>query len=157
MATKKAPRKGRKTTAKTTGALIPQPHGGALRNGGTNRGGTGRPPNVIRQGLREPIPVEVAKLEANVARIEALVAEFEALDRQHEGEPEDSKAALERSESRIRQFITLQERLMAARRELLEYRTRYGLGTVQANEHSGPDGSDIPVAITVTRRIVKAP
>lgn len=49
-----------KTTAKTTatrrsrvGALIPQPHGGALRNGGTNKGGTGRPPSIIRAELRE--------------------------------------------------------------------------------------------------------
>ena len=33
-----------KTTDKSTvGKLIPQPHGGALRNGGTNKGGTGRP------------------------------------------------------------------------------------------------------------------
>lgn len=28
--------------------LIPQPHGGALRNGGTNKGGTGRPPSEVR-------------------------------------------------------------------------------------------------------------
>jgi hypothetical protein len=39
-----------KTTAKTTaaGALIRQRHGGALRNGGTNRGGTGRPANKAK-------------------------------------------------------------------------------------------------------------
>lgn len=35
------------------GALIPQPHGGAIRNGGTNIGGTGRPPSAIRASLRE--------------------------------------------------------------------------------------------------------
>lgn len=47
----------RKTTAKSTGlpvgALIPQPHGGALRNGGTNAGGTGRPPNWWRERAAE--------------------------------------------------------------------------------------------------------
>lgn len=37
----------KKTTAKSTVPLIPQPHGGALKAGGTpgNKGGTGRPPN----------------------------------------------------------------------------------------------------------------
>lgn len=29
-----------------------QPHGGSLRRGGTNKGGTGRPPNLIRAELR---------------------------------------------------------------------------------------------------------
>lgn len=34
--------------------LAPQPHGGALRNGGTpgNKGGTGRPKNEIREAAR---------------------------------------------------------------------------------------------------------
>jgi hypothetical protein len=54
---KRAPNKSQKatkTTAKTTvpvGALIPQPHGGALRNGGTNAGGPGRPADLVRQRL----------------------------------------------------------------------------------------------------------
>ena len=61
-ATKKAParsKRPKKTTAKTTVAasavpvLIPQPHGGALRNGGPNVGGPGRPKNEIRAKLRE--------------------------------------------------------------------------------------------------------
>jgi hypothetical protein len=39
-----------KTAAKTTavGELIRQRHGGALRNGGTNRGGPGRPANKAK-------------------------------------------------------------------------------------------------------------
>lgn len=44
-----------KTTALTTaknglpvGAMIPQAHGGALRNGGTNAGGHGRPSTALR-------------------------------------------------------------------------------------------------------------
>ena len=35
-----------------TGEMIPQKHGGALRYGGTNRGGPGRPPNEIRNKMR---------------------------------------------------------------------------------------------------------
>lgn len=31
------------------GAMIPQPHGGRLRNGGTNRGGSGRRPDRIKK------------------------------------------------------------------------------------------------------------
>lgn len=42
-----------KTTDKTTGALVKQPHGGALRNGGTNRGGPGRPPSKLRAICRK--------------------------------------------------------------------------------------------------------
>ena len=44
----------RKSTRKSTvpvGELIPQPHGGALRNGGTNKGGSGRPPDAWRHEL----------------------------------------------------------------------------------------------------------
>jgi len=41
------------STAISTGTLVPQPHGGALRHGGTNAGGSGRPPALIRAALRE--------------------------------------------------------------------------------------------------------
>lgn len=42
------------STAKTlaVGELRPQPHGGALRNGGTNKGGTGRPPDAFKAMCR---------------------------------------------------------------------------------------------------------
>lgn len=57
-----------KTTAKSTGRvvgeLIPQPHGGALRNGGPNAGGTGRPPSEIRKKLRGSFEDRVKVLEA---------------------------------------------------------------------------------------------
>lgn len=33
--------------------MIPQPHGGALRNGGTNKGGPGRPKDALRAKLRK--------------------------------------------------------------------------------------------------------
>ena len=45
-----------KTTVKTTGLkvgeLVPQAHGGALRNGGTNKGGPGRPKARIQAKMR---------------------------------------------------------------------------------------------------------
>lgn len=56
-ARKKAAAKSVKATEKSTekptvGQLVPQPHGGALRYGGTNAGGTGRPPDEIRAAMR---------------------------------------------------------------------------------------------------------
>lgn len=44
------------------GALVPQPHGGALRNGGTNRGGPGRPAHAIRDNFRALLDTEGTKL-----------------------------------------------------------------------------------------------
>lgn len=35
--------------------LIPQPHGGALRNGGPNKGGTGRPKDEFLQWCAEAV------------------------------------------------------------------------------------------------------
>lgn len=35
------------------GELVPQPHGGAIRRGGTNAGGPGRPPSRIKEALRK--------------------------------------------------------------------------------------------------------
>ena len=43
--------------------LIPQPHGGALRNGGTNKGGTGRPKNEIRDTARRNFDEAMPLLE----------------------------------------------------------------------------------------------
>ena len=48
----KRPESTEKATGLAVGALVPQPHGGALRNGGTNVGGTGRPPDEIRKAMR---------------------------------------------------------------------------------------------------------
>jgi hypothetical protein len=49
-----------KTTEKSTD-LIPQPHGGALKPGGTpgNAGGSGRPPSEIRAAMRRHLDLEV--------------------------------------------------------------------------------------------------
>lgn len=59
----------RKTTAKSTarkprvGELIPQGHGGALRNGGTNRGGPGRPRSAIRDACARSFDERIAVAE----------------------------------------------------------------------------------------------
>lgn len=46
------------------GELVPMPHGGALRNGGTNRGGSGRPPATIRARSRAMYDLVLDELEA---------------------------------------------------------------------------------------------
>lgn len=57
------------STAETTvgrPALVPQPHGGALATGGMpgNRGGSGRPPSVIREACRVDFDERRAVLRA---------------------------------------------------------------------------------------------
>lgn len=54
----------KKTPAKTPVGIRPQEHGGALRSGGTNKGGTGRPPSVIRESLRGSFADRVAVIES---------------------------------------------------------------------------------------------
>ena len=59
----------KKSTARTTvptGALVPQPHGGAIRNGGPNKGNPnapGRPPSAIREHCRGSFADRVGVLE----------------------------------------------------------------------------------------------
>lgn len=52
-----------KTTGRRTGELVPQQHGGALRNGGPNRGGPGRPASALRDRLRGSFDERVAIIE----------------------------------------------------------------------------------------------
>lgn len=52
--------------------LIPQPHGGALRNGGTNRGGPGRPASEIRAAARDGFEVTLSKISKLVAEKEDI-------------------------------------------------------------------------------------
>ena len=63
-------KKRRETSAKTPATkpqpeLLPQRHGGALRSGGKpgNRGGTGRPPSVIRERCRGSFEDRIVVLE----------------------------------------------------------------------------------------------
>ncbi len=41
-----------KSTETEVGTLVPQEHGGALRYGGTSKGGTGRPASKVREAAR---------------------------------------------------------------------------------------------------------
>lgn len=102
-------RQARESTEKTTGALIPQPHGGALRNGGTNKGGTGRPPSIIREQLRGSFADRVAVLE-KIADGEA-VAKMKAPDGK---------------ETEIQVSADIGDRLKA-----IDMLAKYGLGTVK--------------------------
>ena len=70
MAQRKRGEKRWKTSAKTPATnpkpeLLPQRHGGALRGGGKpgNRGGTGRPPSVIRERCRGSFEDRIVVLE----------------------------------------------------------------------------------------------
>lgn len=47
---------------------VPQPHGGALNRGGTpgNKGGTGRPPNALREEMRGDLAEVLIKLRQKV-------------------------------------------------------------------------------------------
>ena len=60
------PKKKSPVKSPKVGELVPQKHGGAIRKGakpGTNRGGTGRPPSLIRQRLRGSFDDRIRVLE----------------------------------------------------------------------------------------------
>lgn len=69
------------------GALIPQPHGGAIRNGGTNVGGPGRPRSALRDRLTGSFEDRITVLEHVADGIVSvrLVGKCEACG--HEGGP----------------------------------------------------------------------
>lgn len=77
------------TTAKTTvavGDLVPQPHGGALRNGGTNKGGPGRPTKAFKafaadmaQSVELQDALKTAALAGDVSAIKLLIQYAEGL------------------------------------------------------------------------------
>jgi hypothetical protein len=63
MARKKSTGKSTEKKKPAVGELVPQPHGGALRYGGTNAGGTGRPSSAIRERLRGSFDERIQVLE----------------------------------------------------------------------------------------------
>ena len=57
---------GKSPAKSPVGALVDQPHGGAIRRGAlprTNAGGTGRPPSAIRERLRGSFDQRIEVLE----------------------------------------------------------------------------------------------
>lgn len=63
MARKKSTEKTTEDKTPAVGELVPQPHGGALRYGGTNAGGPGRPSSAIRERLRGSFDERIQVLE----------------------------------------------------------------------------------------------
>lgn len=114
-------------SSKTNGAingngLIPQPHGGALKPGGTkgHRGGGGRPPSIIREKCRTAFWKQLKLLEQ--------IAEGEAL--------EIVKDATGR-ETEMRKSAPISERLKA-----VDLMAKYGLGTTVTETDT--EGNDAP-------------
>ena len=65
---------GKQSTEITTGTMVPQKHGGALRHGGTNKGGPGRPKDRIRKHAAE-------SLEKRMKVADEIIDDVEAKDR----------------------------------------------------------------------------
>lgn len=117
MTRQKARKPRKKTTAKST-ALIPQDHGGALRPGGTNAGGPGRPPSAVRAVLREAY-------EDRIPFLRALA----------DGEPITLRSATSSKNSKGERTVESKKRVftpgVADRLAAMEQLARYGIGTTK--------------------------
>lgn len=117
MTRKKARKTAKKTTGKST-ALIPQPHGGALRPGGTNVGGPGRPPSAIRAVLREAYNDRIPFLQALA-----------------DGKPITLRVATTSKNSKGERTVTSKRRVftpgVGERLAAMEQLARYGIGTTK--------------------------
>src|SRR5205809_602307 len=91
--------KDRKTTAKTTAPTVeqvPQPHGGALNAGGTpgNAGGTGRPPNWLKDWcddlLAKPECKEQVESVLKDSKHPAYATMWKAVAERAHGKPKES-------------------------------------------------------------------
>ena len=146
------------TTAKSTvpvGELVPQPHGGAIRNGGTNKGGPGRPASALREALRGSFEERMAVLESIVdgEPVQEISVPL-AMILKHAHCPNCGEA-LKADEAASLFVVNVKGKVSARpgdRIKSLDLMAKYGLGTTQ--EVSGPDGEAVPIEITVTRRIV---
>ena|SRR3990167_4836447 len=87
----------REKTTVPVGALVPQPHGGALRNGGTNRGGLGVIPKVARQRALDSwyarVPVAEQIVDNADEKSETRLAAWEKLGKFGLGSEGDRLAA----------------------------------------------------------------
>lgn len=117
MTRKKARKRAKKTTAKST-ALIPQEHGGALRPGGTNAGGPGRPPSAVRAVLREAY-------EDRIPFLRALA----------DGKPITLRTATSSKNAKGERTVTSKKRVFTPgvndRLAAMEQLARYGIGTTK--------------------------
>lgn len=94
------------------GEPMPQAHGGVLRRGGTNKGGTGRPPSEIRASCRERFDKLVPKLgriaSAKTSKDSDKIKAIEVLGRfgmDRAVSIVDVKSALKSTTEEIRDFL----------------------------------------------------
>lgn len=68
---------GANMTGENSGEIVEQPHGGALALHGrlSNRGGPGRPPNALRNGLRDLLEAQ------GLPRLEKIISDPKSKDR----------------------------------------------------------------------------
>jgi len=130
-AAKSPGRKPRKPAAKRP-ALVKQKHGGALLTGGIpgNKGGPGRPPNELRQGIRELGWLALEETRRRVEAARRTVPPREQLERMKKAELIDL----------LLQIGEWLEITPGALRQILDTAYKYGVGTkhVMATEDESP-------------------
>lgn len=131
MAANKSTGKSTATRRPRVGELIPQEHGGALRNGGTNKGGPGRPPSVLRAELREDYATRKNFLNQVIdgaVKVKTEVPLSEVLPFVHC--PHCGKDGVEATNARGSVMIDgLTSPSMRDRMAALEHMAKYGMGT----------------------------
>lgn len=112
--------------------LIPQPHGGALLPGGKpgNKGGTGRPPNELRQRMRE---LGYVALEETLRRVQVASKEVPPREQLRQMRKAELIDLLEE----IRGWIEIEPQAL---RQILDTAMKYGIGTKHVHTGDDDDG-----------------
>lgn len=121
--------------------LVAQPHGGALRVGGTNKGGTGRPPNRVRElaklAVEDSLPIiaEMVKGGENVYPSQQIQA-FKVLA--DIGLPKEViQTVLTQDSAAIMEYVA-----MAAAEIMDDAQLEAFLKRIEELARGGPSGSD---------------
>jgi hypothetical protein len=119
----------------TTGALVRQPHGGALRNGGPNKGGNGATPSVLRSMFRDDLK--------DYAYVLRDIASGECVQRarvplllilSHAECPNCGNLGLKAKDPENADLITIEGTVSASpsdRRGAVDTMAKYGIGTIR--------------------------
>jgi hypothetical protein len=106
--------------------MMPGRNGGLLKRGNPGpHSGSGRPPNIIREGLRKNLLASAARMRQRVRDIESLIEKRKA----KHGED-------------YAKLLDDQERLFNAEKTHAEFCAKYGLGMTFTE--TTRDGNDIP-------------
>jgi hypothetical protein len=126
-----SPREKPKTPV-VTPTLVPQSHGGAIRQGGNpgNKGGPGRPPSAIRAALRQSFEERVKVLES--------IADGEVVFKLRSDGEKPSAADL------TKVIPSVADRLKA-----MDLLAKYGLGTTSTQTDT--EGNDAPTLTDAIR------